>query len=271
MDRDAHALLAGIETFLRGEAKKHARKARSHGRRVEADDLYQEGVLAALSVVPRYDPSRCTFWTFAATRVRGAMFDAIGGTLLASRRQIGREAAAGKAVPRVGGLSPAFGAVARPDPPAPPEKALKVRGILWYAKGLCINGCNRKRKATAQTCGHCTARQVARQRRVYHAQIAAGLCRRNACRSAPAPGRVLCPHHLRMASDAQKAYQAKANAPKPPGTCRHGLCPEPAAPGRTSCPRHLEMQRRRQAASKARRLPGAARGSDSNPGEVVVA
>jgi RNA polymerase sigma factor (sigma-70 family) len=268
MDRDAHALLAGIETFLRGEAKKHARKARSHGRRVEADDLYQEGVLAALSAVPRYDPSRCNFWTFAATRVRGAMFDAIGGTLLANRRQMGHAKARGLAMPAVGGLPEGDAIAARPaaaEGPLPGDR-FKAKRVLWYAAGKCSDCGARRRRPGSQMCKACARRRSRYRKRAYRAKVRLVLCRKNACKSPPAPGRVLCPAHLAAASLGQRTYQGKAQSAKPPGACNRGACPDPAAAGRKMCGRHLAMQRKRTAAYQAK-----ARGSDSTPGEVAVA
>ncbi|AAD35983.1 RNA polymerase sigma70 [Thermotoga maritima MSB8] len=42
---------------------------------VEVDDLIQEGIVAALSSLERYDPSKASFTTFIMKRVKGAMYD----------------------------------------------------------------------------------------------------------------------------------------------------------------------------------------------------
>ncbi|HAA82165.1 MAG TPA: FliA/WhiG family RNA polymerase sigma factor [Thermotoga naphthophila] len=42
---------------------------------VEVNDLIQEGIVAALSSLERYDPSKASFTTFIMKRVKGAMYD----------------------------------------------------------------------------------------------------------------------------------------------------------------------------------------------------
>ncbi|AIY85577.1 MULTISPECIES: FliA/WhiG family RNA polymerase sigma factor [unclassified Thermotoga] len=42
---------------------------------IEVDDLIQEGIVAALSSLERYDPSKASFTTFIMKRVKGAMYD----------------------------------------------------------------------------------------------------------------------------------------------------------------------------------------------------
>jgi len=42
---------------------------------VELDDLIQEGVVALLSAIERYDPMRASFKTFVLKRIKGAMYD----------------------------------------------------------------------------------------------------------------------------------------------------------------------------------------------------
>jgi RNA polymerase sigma factor (sigma-70 family) len=65
---DAAGLVAGIERWIVRQA---CRLSRLH-----ADDLAQEGRLAAWAMAGRYDPARgFAFLRFAGTRVRGAMVD----------------------------------------------------------------------------------------------------------------------------------------------------------------------------------------------------
>lgn len=70
---NASTLLATVTPLARCFAARYAR--RSEPNRVEADDLVQVGLTAALELVPDYDPARSTFKTFAADRVRGAILD----------------------------------------------------------------------------------------------------------------------------------------------------------------------------------------------------
>jgi len=54
------------------------RIARGYRRlRVDAEDLYQEGILAAFQIAASYDPAEAKPVTFAQQRVRGAMIDFI--------------------------------------------------------------------------------------------------------------------------------------------------------------------------------------------------
>jgi RNA polymerase sigma factor (sigma-70 family) len=131
MDRDAHALLAGIEAPLRAEAGKFHRLGRSRGVNIDRDDFYQAGALAALRAAPRYDPARCHFWTFAAPRVRGEMYELVAGNHpMASRQQVRADRRAGRRVPMVGRLRADKAndgchlLAARPTPPADPVEAV---------------------------------------------------------------------------------------------------------------------------------------------------
>lgn len=65
--------LTEIQPKARVVARTLAKKYRRC--RVEADDLFQEAMIAVLRLHPAYDPAAARPWTFASARVLGAMLD----------------------------------------------------------------------------------------------------------------------------------------------------------------------------------------------------
>jgi RNA polymerase sigma factor for flagellar operon FliA len=69
---DKESMIRSLLPFIKRTAEDLAQTLPPN---VEVDDLIQEGIVAALSSLERYDPSKASFTTFIMKRVKGAMYD----------------------------------------------------------------------------------------------------------------------------------------------------------------------------------------------------
>lgn len=124
--------LAAVAPYAAWYARRVARALRRL--RLDPDDLYQEGMLAAFRLAPHYDPSGGRPKTFAAARVRGAMIDYVRrcGDELGRAHFLAANAAnwAGGAVPVVHHAHMRFPenvlCVRDPEPADPPEAEFRA-------------------------------------------------------------------------------------------------------------------------------------------------
>lgn len=91
---DPAAFVAAVAPLVRSLAAKLAARLRGIG--VDADDLAQEGLIAAWRMAPRYDPALASPAAFVFRRVSGAMVDYVRGVHEERSRRVVRDAAAGR-------------------------------------------------------------------------------------------------------------------------------------------------------------------------------
>jgi RNA polymerase sigma factor (sigma-70 family) len=77
-DIDVDAFLAEIASKMRIEANANARRWRSFG--VQADDLFQEGMIVAWKMAPDWQPEVSSAWRYVQQRAFGAMIDFVRKT-----------------------------------------------------------------------------------------------------------------------------------------------------------------------------------------------